>query len=196
MLPQIGPSSPVRQSSQIHTNKEKAMRRFARFFFSPDDGGGAGGTGGGTEVQNADQANDSSKEIEALKTRLADAEARAKKAEAEAKAAAKRQMGEDEKRKAEADELEKVKAETLNEYRSIHLQKAGLGEEYLPLVTGATKDEIAGNGELLKKLVDKIRSETEASVKKQMARTGAPGDGETSGEMDPVDYYKSLMGKK
>lgn len=62
---------------------------------------------------------------------------------------------------------------------------------------GTTADEIRRNGALLTKLIDAVRSETEAKVKKEVARTGAPGgrqdhDGD-GGEMSSRDFFKSMM---
>lgn len=132
-------------------------------------------------------------ENEALKAQLKDAEDRLKKAENEKKEAEKARMSESEKKKAEAEELEKMKADTLNEYKMVHLQRAGLGEEYISLITGSTRDEIAANGELVKQLVEKVRSETEAEVKKSVARTGAPGQGSAPEEVDATAFYESLI---
>ncbi len=73
------------------------------------------------------------------------------------------------------------------------MRQAGLDEEYLPLIAGETKDEIAASGELIRKLVEAVRTGTEAEVKKTLARTGAPGQGDEVTEMDPVDFYAGLV---
>lgn len=164
-----------------------------RFYFAPDTGAGSGGGEGAAGGAAGPQTPDYKAENETLKAQLKEVQEKIKAAETEKKEAEKARMTEAEKKKAEAEELEKMKADTLKEYKSVHLQKAGLGEEYLPLITGETRDEVAANGELLKKLVDTVRSETEAAVKKTVAKTGSPGSGDTSGEMDPVTYFDNVI---
>lgn len=160
-----------------------------KFYMAPDTG--AGGGTGGAEPEETGQ--DYKAEVETLKTQLKEAQEKIKAAEAEKKEAEKAKMTEAEKKKAEAEELEKMKADTLAEYKSVQLQKAGLSDEYASLITGSTRDEIAASGELIRKLVDSVKTETEATVKKTVANTGAPGKGDDSQEMDEAAYYASLI---
>lgn len=164
-----------------------------RFYFAPDTGAGSGGGEGAAGGAPAAETTDYKAENETLKVQLKEALEKIKAAESEKKEAEKARMTDAEKKKAEAAELEKMKADTLKEYKSVHLQKAGLSEEYLTLINGETRDEIAASGELLKKLVDTVRSETEAAVKKTVAKTGSPGSGDTSDEMDPVTYFDNVI---
>lgn len=161
-------------------------------YLSPNDGGGGAPAEGQVEPAGEDAGADYRKENEDLKVRLKEAEDRLRAAEEERKAEERAKMTDAEKRKADAEELDQIRQETLNEYRLVHLQKAGLPEEYLPLLAGGTKDEIAASGNLVHKLVESVRTATEAEVKKGLARTGAPDIGEGSGEVDPVAFFGAL----
>lgn len=124
-------------------------------------------------------------EVEKLKKEKADKE----KAEQEAKLAA---MSEDERKKAEQDALRK---QLVEENRKIQLQKVGLDDEFAELVTGETAEEISKRGELIQKLVTKVKAETEATVKKGLARTPVPGEGATTQTTDAKTFYESILKK-
>lgn len=161
-------------------------------YLSPNDGGGGAPAGGQAEAAKEDAGVDFKAENETLKARVKEMEDKLHEAEERQKAEDRAKMTDAEKRKADAEELERVRQETLKEYRLVNLQKAGLSEEYLPLLAGTTKDEIAESGALVQRLVEAIRTSTEAEVKKGLARTGAPGTGAGSGELDPVTFFDSL----
>ena len=160
-------------------------RRF-RFYLMPDTGSG----GGGEDTQPEDSGKDDG-ETEAMRKELE--ELRKEKAERERKAEEERKakMTEDEKAKAE---LDKERASLLDQHRKLQLEAAGLDEGYAPLITGSTSDEIRKNGELVKKLIEKVQAETEARVKKEMAKTGAPGSGgKDDAPVSDEDYYKTIL---
>lgn len=165
-----------------------------RFYLAPDPGAPAGGEEEKKEEsvveedelkKAQDELKKAQDELAALKQAKAEEE-KAREEEAKAK------MSDEEKLAAEKAEYEKMKAETLASYKAATLQKAGVGEEYVSLISGTTQKEIAEQGELLSKLVASIKSETEASVKKAVAKTGAPGSGEESKELSAEDFYKGL----
>lgn len=163
-----------------------------RILRSAGDAGGTVSTEAPATVEKETEV-DFKAEADALRVKLKETEERLKASEEKAKAEERAKMSDAEKRKADAEELERIRQETLKEYRLANLQKAGLDEEYLPLIAGETKDEIAASGELIRKLVEVVRTGTEAEVKKALARTGAPGQGDEVTEMDPVDFYAGLV---
>ena len=157
-----------------------------KVFLSPDTGGEAGsGTGSQEPGQTEDQ-----KTIEGLNARIKELEDEKKASEAKANAEKKARMSEEEKSKAEIDEMRKSLFE---EHVNLQLKSAGLEEEFKPLFTGATVEEIKGKGELIGKLIANVKAATEADVKKAIAKTGAPGSGTENVEMSAEDYYASLM---
>ena len=161
-------------------------RRF--YFLSPDTGGGDGGetTAAATDTEGTKPAEDTEamkKELEALRKEKAERE---KKAEEERQA----RMTEEEKAKAA---IEKERASVLAEYRTMQLQAAGLGDEYASLITGSTADEIKASGDLVRKLIEKTKAETEAEVKKGLSRTKAPGAGSDKAATTDEDYYRGIL---
>ena len=155
------------------------------FYLAPDTGDGNGGnadpdSGNG---MNPDEAEAMRKELDELRKEKAERE---KKAEEERQA----RMSEEEKAKAA---IEKERAAVLSEYRVLQLQGCGLDEEYSSLITGSTADEIKASGELLRKLIDKVRAETEAEVKKGISRTKAPGSGDSRSAATDEDYYREVL---
>lgn len=156
-----------------------------RFYLAPD----TGGTNGGETEPEVDETK-KAEETEAMKKELD--ELRKEKAEREKKAEEERQarMTEEERSKAA---MEKERAAVLSDYRAMQLQAAGLGEEYASLITGTNTDEIKASGELIKKLIAKVRAETEAEVKKGISRTKAPGSGDEKSTVNDEDYYKSIL---
>lgn len=171
------------------------MKRIRTRIFLAADDGGAGGTGTPTSTTPGDgtqaQAGDRAVQLEQqLAAEKAAREAVEKKLADEAKA----KMTEDQRRQAELDE---ARAGLLAEHETLQLKTLGVGEEYLPLVAGGSADEVKRNGTLLAKLMETVRSETEAKVKKEVARTGAPGgrqdhDGD-DGEMSSKDFFSSIL---
>lgn len=157
-----------------------------RFYLAPDAGGGSG------DGEKAPDADDTKKteETEAMKKELE--ELRKEKAEREKKSEEERQarMTEEEKEKAA---IEKERAAVLSDYRTMQLQAAGLDEEYASLITGSTTDEIKASGDLLKKLIAKVKAETEAEVKKGISKTKAPGSGDDKSASTDEDYYKAIL---
>ena len=138
-----------------------------RFYLAPDTGGGNGGenTPDADEAKKAEEAEAMKKELEELRKEKAEREKRAEE-ERQAK------MSEDEKARAA---IEKERAAVLSDYRAMQLQRAGLDDEYSSLITGSTAEEIKAAGDLLKKLIDKVKAETEAEVKKGiLSRRGVP----------------------
>lgn len=168
------------------------MKFKRRIYFAPDTGAP---TGTEPVQEPAAEPDDLKKTQEELKKAQAELEAfkKAKAEEDKAKAEeAKAKMTAAEKAKAEKEELEKMKAETVKNYKLVSLQKAGVGEDYISLISGGTQEEINAQGELLAKLIADVKAETEAAVKKTVAKTGAPGAGAESKELEAVDYFKSL----
>lgn len=157
-----------------------------RFYLAPDTGGGNG------DGENAPEADETKKadETEAMKKELE--ELRKEKAEREKKAEEERQarMTEEEKAKAA---IEKERATVLSDYRTMQLQAAGLDDEYASLITGSTADEIRASGDLLKKLIAKVKAETEAEVKKGISKTKTPGSGDDKGTTTDEEYYRNLL---
>ena len=156
------------------------------FYLLPDTGGGNGGSdaapGGNTEGK-ADEAEAMRKELETL---------RKEKAEREKKDAEEREAKLSEEEKAKA-QIEKEREAVLSDYRTMQLQAAGLDAEYAALITGSTTDEIKASGDLLKKLISKVKAETEAAVKKGLSRTKAPGSGDDRGTTTDEEYYSSIL---
>ena len=116
---------------------QEAGMLYRRFYFAPD----TGGEGGGTPPEKNEETK--TEDAEAMKAEL---EAlRKEKAEREKKAEEERQarMSEEEKAKAR---IEKERESVMAEYRALQLQSSGLGDEYAPLITGSTADEIKGLG--------------------------------------------------
>lgn len=169
------------------------MRRiFTRIFFAADDGGSGGNDAPPAPDQGA-QDGTADKTLR-LEQRLAEEKQAREAAEKKLADEAKAKMTEDQRRQAELDE---ARAGLLAEHEALQLKSVGIAEEYLPLVAGMTADEVKRNGALLAKLIDTVRSETEAKVKKEVARTGAPGGRQESdgdgGEMSSRDFFKSIL---
>lgn len=157
-----------------------------RFYLAPDSGGGNSGSEAGHSAEETRETGDT----EAMKKELD--ELRKEKAEREKKAEEERQarMSEEEKAKAE---IEKERSAVLSEYRTLQLQSAGLDDGYASLITGNTADEIRSSGELIRKLIDKVKAETEAAVKKEISKTKAPGTGDGKNTVTDQDYYESIL---
>ena len=155
------------------------------FYLAPDTGAGGGG-----ETPPEDNKEKAGDDTEAMRKELE--ELRKEKAEREKKAEEERQarMTEEEKAKAA---IEKERATVLSDYRTMQLQAAGLDEEYAQLITGSTADEIKASGDLVKKLIAKVKAETEADVKKGISKTKAPGSGDDKGTVTDEDYYKNIL---
>ena len=155
------------------------------FYFMPDTGDGSGGEPAptGDDGKAGDDTEAMKKELETLRKEKAERE----KKEAEEREA---KLSEEEKAKAA---IEKDRASLLSEHRTLQLQAAGLDEEYASLITGSTADEIKASGELLRKLISKVKAETEAEVKKGISRTKAPGSGSDKTTTTDEDYYKSVL---
>ena len=158
-----------------------------RFYLMPDTGGGTGGDDSG---KTGDQETKPDENTEAMRKELE--ELRKEKAEREKKAEEERQarMTEEEKAKAA---IEKERATVLSDYRTMQLQAAGLDDEYASLITGSTADEIRASGDLLKKLIAKVKAETEAEVKKGISKTKTPGSGDDKGTTTDEEYYRNLL---
>lgn len=160
------------------------LRRFT-IMLEPD----TGGTGGGTQEPqpNKDEQEKTisnlQKELEAMRKEKAEAAA---KAEQEKKA----KMSEEEKRKAEMDDARNALYE---EHISLQLQTAGLDDEYRELFKGENVEEIKKRSALIGKLIGKVKADTEALVKKELSKTGAPGSGTKDSEMSAEAYYESLV---
>lgn len=169
------------------------MRRFfTRIFYAADDGGAGGPDPSPAPEQ--DKQPETPDKTRQLEQQLA-AERQAREA-AEKKLAdeAKARMTEDQRRQAELDE---ARDSLLAEHETLQLRNIGIDEEYLPLVEGTTADEVRRNGALLAKLLDDVRSRTEAKVKTELARTGAPGGrqdhDDEGGEMSSKDFFASIL---
>ena len=158
---------------------------YRKFYFAPDSGDGGGGTNpaaskDGTQGEDTEAMK---AELEALRKEKAERE---KKAEEERQA----RMSEEEKAKAE---IEKDRAAVIAEHRTLQLQAAGLDEEYAPLISGVTADEVKRSGELVRKLISKVKAETEAEVKKGISRTKATGSGDGREKTTDEDYYRDIL---
>lgn len=163
-----------------------------RIYFAPDPGAPAGAEPVQEPSKEPDELAKTQSELKKAQEEL-EALKKAKAEEDKAKAEeAKAKMTAAEKAKAEKEELEKMKAETVRNYKLVSLQKAGVGEDYISLISGGTQEEINAQGELLAKLIADVRTETEAAVKKTVAKTGAPGAGAVNEEVSAEDFYKGL----
>lgn len=170
------------------------MRRiFTRILFAADDGLPAGGGDEPSADPSADPASVGNAEAEKLKKQLEEERLAREAAEKKLAEEAKGRMTEDQRRQVE---LEEERRSLLAEHEILQLKAVGVTEEFQPLVAGSNSGEVHRNGELLGKLIEQVRAETEAKVKKDLARTGAPaadlgdnGDGEVDGE----SYFTELL---
>lgn len=133
-------------------------------------------------------------ELEKAKKEVAELKAREAAAEKARKDAERQKMSDDERKAAD---LKDLQDNLVRQNRIIQLQKAGLDEEYLALVAGATAEEVEQSGALLAKLVAKVKADTETAVKKGVAQTGAPGSGGPANQkVDSKTFYKTILGVK
>ena len=163
---------------------QEAGMLYRRFYFAPD----TGGEGGGTPPEKNEETK--TEDAEAMKAEL---EAlRKEKAEREKKAEEERQarMSEEEKAKAR---IEKERESVMAEYRTLQLQSSGLDDEYASLITGSTADEIKASGDLVRKLIAKVKADTETEVKKGISRTKAPGTGGDKAASNDEEYYREVL---
>ncbi|WP_320130259.1 hypothetical protein [uncultured Sphaerochaeta sp.] len=173
-------------------------------FFAPDDGGAGGATtpaaAEGTLVatdpkqpeatpaaaEGESELEKTKKELKALQDEKA---AQAKVA----KEAERAKMSDDEKKAAE---LKDLQDSLVKQNRTLQLSKAGLEEKYLPLVAGATAEEVEQNGKLLAQLVEEVKANAIATAKKGIAQTGAPGQDHVTGKVDSKTFFKTILGVK
>lgn len=155
---------------------------------APDGQGG----GGSTDPQNQEPTADAAEQqtIEQLQAELSKLKEEKKKAEEQAEKERKAKMTEEEKRKAEIDEARKS---LHDQHIELQMKSSGLDEEYKSLFIGSTVEEIKEKGSLISKLIDKIKAETEADVKKSISKTGAPGAGTPNEEMTAEAFYDAAL---
>lgn len=160
------------------------------FYLAPSTDGGGGTTEPDVKEPAAENTTEKNAEVEKMKAEL---EALKKeKADREAKA--------EEEKKAKMTAEEKAQAElsasrkALNDQHiALQLKSAGLSEDYTELFTADSPDKIQAKGALAQKLIKKIEAETEARVKRELARTKEPGSGDENKEMSAEEYYKSIL---
>lgn len=147
------------------------MLKFLTLFMAPDTGGGIGGET--TDVKSAEEV-----KIEEEKKEVKEKEVQKSGNEAEA----------------ELEEIKKMRAAAVTEYKKSCIEKLGLDEKYISLLHGSNVEEISASGIMLSEVISNIKSATETDIKKAFAKTGAPGTGETSKELDEAEYYRALTG--
>ncbi len=164
-------------------------RNFTRLFFDEDTGGGGGSATGTTPPDPIDPQG-----TEGTSKQLAAEKAAREAAEKELADLKKAQMTEEQRRQAELDD---ARSSLLAEHEMLQLKTLGVAEEFKPLLTGATAEEIKQHADLLAKLISSVKEETEAKVKKEVAKTGAPGGrqdhDDDEGEMSPADFYRLVL---
>ena len=170
-----------------------------------DPGGGGGGTPADPPkdpvdppkvTDPADDGDKGKDESAELKKKLKAEETARKAAEKKLADAERAKLTDEERQKAEIDE---AKTSLLSEHRALQLKALGISEDYMPLLSGSSAEEIKKAGELLDALIKTVTADTEARVKKEVAKTTTPGG--TAGdddkkEVNPANYFRALLNRK